>query len=135
MINEKDSKIEKMRVEMVKCEKEIDDKDKLLEMVRKELEETRDVEEITKENTEKQSRIEKLELELHETRQRINLDNLKELSTSAVARQMINSMESRVVLSRRDFDHLRKVLQEAMEMLQDGHGRINGLRDSRQYCN
>ena len=51
LINEKDSKIEEMRVEMVRCEKEIDDKDKLLEMVRKELEETRDVEEITKENT------------------------------------------------------------------------------------
>ena len=119
-----------MQKELEDAKEIIKEKDKVLRTVLAKVQAMEDPASIKEENTKLKNSILQLEIELRETKSTLQKQNLQDLSTNAIAIQMVNSMQTRVVLSTQVFNRLSKVLIDSREPLKQQKQAINNILDA-----
>jgi len=105
----------------------IEQKDMFLKTVLEKVQALDDVGSIKEENKKMTDTIQKLEIELSEAHTKLQKQNLAELSTNAVAIQLVESMQTRVVLKKKNFETLQKVLLSAVEPMRQYQSNLNNI--------
>ena len=119
-----------MQKELEDAKEIIKEKDKVLRTVLAKVQAMEDPASIKEENNKLKNSILQLEIELRETKSTLQKQNLQDLSTNAIAIQMVNSMQTRVVLSTQVFNRLSKVLIDSREPLKQQKQAINNILDA-----
>ena len=128
----KDQALKEVEMENKNLKEAVEHKNQIIKEALEDIEEDKGAEELAKENRKMHDRIEKLEIQLKETETKLHMDNMKDLSTNAVAKQLVKSLETRVVIAVEKFRRLTNILEDAISEFDQGTGLEEIMQKTRE---